>query len=102
MLTGIIEKRLRANVWNIPIRRWEERVENGCTSLVSTCKPGSPVEGVLIEEFSGGVNLNMAHAPVAGVPLKQPYLFFGEQNCLVLRLFFEPQQPLAPMREIVP
>ena len=44
----------------------------------------------------------MAHAKVAGVPLKQAYLLFAEQDRLALRLFFEPQPPPTPMREIGP
>ena len=62
----------------------------------------SPVGGILIEEFSRGVNLNMAHAKVAGVPLEQAYLLVTEYDCLALGLFLQPQQSLVTMCEIVP
>ena len=44
----------------------------------------------------------MTHAKVAGVPLEQAYLLFAEQERLAPGLFFQPQQPLVAMREIVP
>ena len=44
----------------------------------------------------------MTYAKVAGVPLEQAYLLFAEHDRLALGLFFQPQQPLVAMREIVP
>lgn len=63
---------------------------------------GSPVESVLIEEFSRGADLYMAHAKVAGMLLEQAYLFFAEQERIALGFFLQPQQSLVAMREIVP
>ena len=51
----------------------------------------SPVEGVLIEEFSRGADFYVAHAEVAGVPLEQPYLLLAEQNRIAPGFFLQPQ-----------